>query len=72
MPIVHDHLFKSCWSDEDAANNPYPSRHAAAHGIGADTVSVIESLNSKLFAHFIVTSVNNVVAHNGEDYRLDS
>jgi hypothetical protein len=52
--ILVERTFANCGSDLDADALDYPNRHAAAHGFGAKTATIVDSLNAILITHFVV------------------
>lgn len=59
--VLMNNMFAHCHTDADADKNEFPNRHAAAHGIGAETASVIDSLNAVLLAHFVIKAVEAAI-----------
>lgn len=69
--VVTQHVFSQCRTDDDADSNRFPNRHAASHGWGAETATVIDSLNNILLAHFVITAAASAVAFRRESLDLN-
>src|SRR5713226_6818236 len=53
--VLEEDGFAHCGTDEAADARRFPNRNAAAHGAGGRLADVVDSLNSVLLAHFVIT-----------------
>jgi hypothetical protein len=53
--------------DSSADETPYPQRHAAAHGFGTKISNTVDSMNSVLLAHFVITTASVFQAYTRDE-----
>lgn len=58
LSVLSEQTYAHCRTDAEADTIQYPNRHAAAHGFGARTSTVVDSFNAVMAAHFVITAAS--------------